>query len=72
MLKLNDDKTELTVFTSKYKHDLFNDMSITISGTEWYVVHNLGTWVSSLIACYRYVSLYRIRQKKFTFETLTE
>ena len=33
MLKLNDDKTELIVFTSKYKHDLYNDLSITISDT---------------------------------------
>ena len=33
MLKLNDDKTELTVFTSQYKKDLYNDLSITIGGT---------------------------------------
>ena len=33
MLKLNDDKTELIVFTSKYKHDLYNDLSITIGDT---------------------------------------
>ena len=33
MLNLNDDKTELIVFTSKYKQDLYNDLSITISGT---------------------------------------
>ena len=26
---LNDDKTELIVFTSKYKQDLYNDLSIT-------------------------------------------
>ena len=25
MLKLNDDKTELIVFTTKLKHDLYND-----------------------------------------------
>ena len=30
MLKLNDKKTELIVFTSKYKQDLYNDLSITI------------------------------------------
>ena len=30
MLKLNDDTTELIVFTSKYKQDLYNDLSITI------------------------------------------
>ena len=28
MLKLNDDKTELIVFTSKYKQDLYNDLRI--------------------------------------------
>ena len=33
MLKLNDDKTELIVFTSKYKQELCNDLSITIGGT---------------------------------------
>ena len=30
MLKLNDDKTELIVFTSKYKQDVYNYLSITI------------------------------------------
>ena len=33
MLKLNDDKTELIVFTSKYKQDLYNYLSITIGDT---------------------------------------
>ena len=33
MLKLNDDTTELIVFTSKYKQDLHNDLSITIGDT---------------------------------------
>ena len=33
MLKLNYDKTELIVFTSKYKHDLYNYLSITIGVT---------------------------------------
>ena len=33
MLKLNDDKTELIVLTSKYKQDLYNDLSITIGDT---------------------------------------
>ena len=33
MLKLNDDKTELIVFTSKYKQDLYNDLSIMIGDT---------------------------------------
>ena len=33
MLKLNDDNPELIVFTSKYKQDLYNDLSITIGDT---------------------------------------
>ena len=33
MLKLNDDKTELIVFTSKYKQDFYNDLRITIGDT---------------------------------------
>ena len=33
MLMLNDDKTELIMFTSKYKQDLYTDLSITIGGT---------------------------------------
>ena len=33
MLKLNYDKTELIVFTSKYKQDLNNDLRITIGDT---------------------------------------
>ena len=33
MLKLNDDKTHLIMFTSKYKHDLYNNLSITIGDT---------------------------------------
>ena len=33
MLKLNDDKTELIVFTPKYKQNLYNDLSIMIGDT---------------------------------------
>ena len=33
MLKLNDGMTELIVFTSKYKEDSYNDLSITIGDT---------------------------------------
>ena len=33
MLKLNDDKTDLIVFTSKYKQDVYNDLSMTIGDT---------------------------------------
>ena len=69
MLKVNDDKTELIVFTSKYKEDLYNDLSITIG-----VVHKTGTWGSSLIECYCYVSRCVIPQKRAdaTVETLAD
>ena len=33
MFKLIDDKAELIVYTSKYKQDLYNDLSITIGDT---------------------------------------
>ena len=33
MSKLNDDKTELIVFTSYYKQDVYNDLSITFGDT---------------------------------------
>ena len=33
LMKLNDDKTELIVFTSKYKQDLYNHLSITTGDT---------------------------------------
>ena len=70
MLKLNDNKTELIVFTSKYKQDLYNDLSITIGDTV--VVHKSRNLVSSLIECYRYVSMFLILQRRadFIFETL--
>ena len=67
MWKLNDDKTELIVFTSKYKQDLYNDLSITIGGTVWIVVHKLETWGSYLIECYRYVSMCPIPKKTCRF-----
>ena len=47
MLKLNDDKTELIVFTSKYKQDLYNDLSITIGDT-------VGSCVIATSACFLY------------------
>ena len=72
MLKLNDDKIELIEFTSKYKQDLYNYLSITISGTV--VVYKSRIWGSYLIECYRYVSMCLIPQRRadFTLETLSE
>ena len=64
MLKLNDDKTVLIVFTSKYKQDLYNDLSITIGDT----VVDCSSQVKDL------VSMFLILQRRadFIFETLAE
>ena len=75
MVKLNDDKTELIVFTSKYKQDLYNNLSITIGDTVVDCssqVKDLG--VISLIECYDYVSMILIPQSRadFILETLAE
>ena len=74
MLKLNDDKTELIVFTSKYKQDLYNDLSITIGDTVVDCSHKSRILGSSLIECYRYVSMFLILQRRadFIFETIAE
>ena len=74
MLKLIDDKAELIVFTSKYKQDLYNDLSITIGDTVVDCSSKSRILVSSLIECYRYVSMFLILQKRadFTFKILAE
>ena len=74
VLKLIDDKTEIIVFTSKYKQDLYNDLSITSVALWWIVVHKSGACGSSLIDCYRYVSMCLIPQRRddFTLEPLAE
>ena len=64
MLKLDDDKTELIVFISKYKQDLYNDLSITIGGTVVDCSSQVRTWGTSLIECYRYVSMCLIPKKR--------
>ena len=72
MLKLNDDKPKLIAFTSKSKQDVYNDLSITTLW--WIVVHKSRIWGSSLIECYRYVSMCLIPQRRadFTLETFAE
>ena len=56
MLKLNDDKTELIVFTSKYKQDLYNYLSITIGGS----VVDCSSQVRDLVVIFdRVVSLHQ-------------
>ena len=74
MLKLNDDKTELIVFISKYKQDLYNDLSMTIGDTVVDCSSQTKDPGSSLIECYRYVSMCIIPQRRagFTLETLAE
>ena len=74
MLKLNDDKTELFVFTSKYRQDLYNDLSIMIGGTVVDCSSQVKDLGSYLIECYRYVSMCIIPQRRadFTVEPLAE
>ena len=74
MLKLNDDKTELIVFTSKYKQDLYNDLNITIGDTVVNCSSQVRGLGSSLIEYSCYVSMTLIPQKRadFTLETLEE
>ena len=67
VLKLNDDKTELIVFTSKYKQDLYNDLSITIGGTVVDCSSQVRDLGSSLIKCYHYISMCLILQKRADF-----
>ena len=58
MLKLNDDNTELIVFTSTYKQDLYNDFSITTSDTvvDCSQVKNLGVIVDRMLSLRQHVS----------------
>ena len=63
MLKLNDDKTELIVFTLKYKHNLCNYLSITIADTVVDCSSQVKDIGSSLIVCYRHVSMSLLLQK---------
>ena len=59
MLKLNDDKTELIVFTSKYKQDLYNDLSITIGDTVVDCssqVKDLGVIFDQMLSLHQHVS----------------
>ena len=74
MLKLNEDKTELIVFTSKYKHDLYNDLSITIGDTVVDCssqVKDLGVIFDRVLSLRQHVS-YISKTADFTLETLAE
>ena len=74
MLKLNDDKTELIVFTSKYKQDLYNDLSITIGDTivdYSSQVKDLGVIFNQVLSLRQHVS-YTSKSADFTLETSAE
>ena len=74
MLKLNDDKTELVVFTSKYKQDVYNDLSITIGGTGVDCssqVRDLGVIFDRVLSLRQHVS-YTSKRADFTLEILAE
>ena len=74
MLKLNDDKTEFVVLTSKYKQDLYNDLCITIGDTVVDCRSQVRDLGATLIECYRYVSMCLLPEKRadVTSETLSE
>ena len=74
MLKMNNDKTELIVFTSNYKKDLYNDLSITIGGTVIYCsshVRDLGVIFDRVLSLRHHVS-YTSKRADFTLVTLVE
>ena len=74
MLKLYDDKTELIVFTSKYKHDLYNDLSITISSTVVdcsLQIRDMGVIFVRVLLLRQHVS-YTSERSDFILETLAE
>ena len=74
MLKLNDDKTEIIVFTSKYKHNLYNDLSITIGDTVVDCssqVKDLGVIFDRVLPLRQHVS-YTSKMSDFTLETSAE
>ena len=65
MLKLNDDNTELIVFTQKNKHNSYNDLSLTIGDT----VVNCSSQVKNFgVILDRVLSL----RSDFTVETSAE
>ena len=70
MLKLTNDKTELIVFTSKYKQELYNDLSITIGDT----VVDCSSQFKDQGVIFDRVSMCLISQGRadFTLETLAE
>ena len=74
MLKLNYDKTELIMFTSKYKQDLYNDLRIMIGDTGVDCssqVKDLGVFFDRVLSLRQHVS-YTSKRADFTFETLAE
>ena len=74
MLKLNDDKTELIVFTSKYKQDLNNELSITIGDIvvdRSSQVKDLGVIFDRVLSLRQHVSILQ-RRANFILETLAE
>ena len=73
MLKLNDDKTELIVFTSKYKLDLNNDLSITIGDIVVDCssqVKNLGVIFDRVLSLGQHVS-YNSKTCRFHFRNIS-
>ena len=73
MLKVNDYKTDLIVFTSKYKQDVYNDSSIMIGHTVVDCssqVRDLGVIFNLVLSLHQPLSY--TSNFNFTLETLAE
>ena len=73
MLKLNDEKTELIVFSSKYKQDLYNYLSITIGDTVVNCssqVRDLGVIFDRVLSLHQHVS-YTSRPCRFHYRNIS-
>ena len=68
MLKLNDDKTELIVFVSRYNQHLYSDVSMMVGNT---TVKNLSVIFDQLMSMRQHVN-YTLEQLDFISETLAE
>ena len=73
MLKLNDHQTELIVFTSTYKHDLYNDLSITIGDTvvKCSQVKDLGVTFDRVLSLRQHVISYTSRTCRFHLRNIS-
>ena len=72
--ELNDEKTELIVSTSKYKQDLYNDLSISIGNTVVYCssqVKDLGVIFDRVLSLRQHVS-YTLKTCQFHLRNISK